>query len=338
VPTEHRIHETHPAPREGRRLVRAGVVSLVAGTVIMAAKFAAWLITGSSAILADAAESIVNVVAAAIMTLGVIVAARPADADHPYGHGKAEFLSAAAEGGMILVAATLILVQSTRALVIGPVLRELGTGIVVAGAAGVANLGLALWLIRVGRQERSAAVAADGAHILTDVVTTAGTLVALLVVKWTGFVILDPLVAIAVGLNILVTGWKVIRQALAGLLDEADFELLERIARQLEADRQPEWVEVHQLRAWSSGAVNHVDLHLTVPRYLSVAVAHRVGDSLERRLLDAIEGPGDAVVHLDPCLPRHCPECTMAECPVRSVPIEKPFNLTVDNMTRPGLI
>lgn len=339
MPTEHRIPETHRAPgRQSRRLVRAGVVSLVAGIGIMGAKFAAWLISGSTAILADAAESIVNVVAAAIVTVGVAVGSRPADADHPYGHGKAEFLSAAVEGGMILVAATLILIEATRAILVGPELRALGRGIVVAGGAGVANLVLGLYLVRVGRREGSAALAADGLHVLSDVVTTAGTLVALALVGATGFVILDPLVAIVVGLHILRTGWRVIRRALAGLLDEADFDLLAAIAGHLETERRPEWVEIHQLRAWSSGTIKHVDLHLTVPRYLSVDDAHRLADGLERGLARWIEGEGDVVVHLDPCLPRHCGACTMPRCPVRSRPVDKPFPFDSESLTKEGVI
>ncbi len=332
------MRQIHGDPPRDRAVLRAGVISLIAGTAIMGAKFSAWYLTGSSALLADAAESVVNVAAAALMTLSVVVAARPADADHPYGHGKAEFLSAAVEGTLILLAAAVIVVEGIRKLVVGVELEQVGTGMVIAGAAGIGNLLLGLYLVRVGRQARSSALEADGHHVLSDVWTTAGTVLALLAIRVTGFSILDPLVALLVGAHILRTGWKVMRQALGGLLDEADFELLEEMARHLESIRRPEWVEIHQLRAWSSGATGHVDLHLVLPRYFSVENAHKLADELEARVLEGLPGPGDVVVHIDPCLPSHCQSCAMKECPVRSKPLEEPLPLTVETLTRRGTV
>jgi cation diffusion facilitator family transporter len=338
VPTEHRVHEAHLSASGKRVAVRAGVISLVAGTVIMGTKFVAWMVTGSTALLADAAESVVNVMAAAVVTASVVVASRPADADHPYGHGKAEYLSAAVEGGMIVIAATLIVVEAIRKMITGPEISRVEAGIVIAGAAGLANLALGFYLVRVGRRERSSAVEADGIHVLSDVFTTVGTVGALIAVRFTGFVILDPLVALVVGAHILRAGWRVARRALAGLLDEADFTVLDSIAHELEAVRQAEWVEIHQLRAWSSGSESHVDLHLSLPRYLSVEDAHRVADGLEERLIEKVVHRGDVVVHIDPCLPRHCSGCTMGRCPIRSVPLEERLPFTVENITLEGSI
>jgi divalent metal cation (Fe/Co/Zn/Cd) transporter len=156
-------------------------------------------------------------------------------------------------------------------------------------------------------------------------------------VWWTGFALLDPLAALLVAANIVWTGARVIRRALAALLDEADFGALERIARDLEKGRRPEWVEIHQLRSWRSGALRHVDLHLIVPRYLSIERAHEIGDDLERRLVDFEDG-GEAVVHLDPCTPRHCRACGMPDCPVRSAPLVEPFPYSVESLTRRGVI
>jgi cation diffusion facilitator family transporter len=337
VPTEHRAHAAHFTAAGTRVAVRAGIVSLVAGTLIMGAKFVAWFITGSAAVLADAAESVVNVVAAAIVTVSVIVASRPADAEHPYGHGKAEYLSAAVEGGMIVLAATLILVESLRKLIAPVEIPHIEKGILIAGGAGLANLLLGLYLVRVGRKESSSAVEADGIHVLSDVITTAGTVGALVAVRLTGFVILDPLVALAVAAHILRTGWKVVRRALAGLLDEADFDLLQSIANHLNEVRREEWVEIHQLRALSSGSVHHLDLHLSVPRYLSVERAHNLADELEAELQRG-ERRGDVVVHIDPCLPPECPGCIVSDCPVRSSPLEKRVPFNVDNLTRAGAI
>ena len=321
-----------------RTAIRAGWISVVAGAAIMLAKFIAWAVTGSSAVLADAAESVVNVIAASMATFSIAVAARPADQDHPYGHGKAEPLSAFVEGAMILVAATLIAVQSIRMIIVGPELGQLGLGIAIAGAAGAGNLVLGIYLIRVGRAAGSEALQADGQHVLTDVITTVGTLAALGLVRWTGWLLLDPLAALAVVASIIWTGSRVVRRALASLLDEADFSMLDRLARHLEAGRRSEWVEIHQLRTRASGSLTHVDLHLTVPRYLSVEEAHQIGDALEGRVGELLEGMGDPVVHLDPCVPRQCPGCTMSSCPVRSAPLEAPFRFDVEHLVRPGLI
>jgi cation diffusion facilitator family transporter len=321
-----------------RLAVRAGLVSVVAGALIMLAKFIGWAVTGSSAVFADAAESIVNVMAAAVATWSVAVSSRPADADHPYGHGKAESASAAVEGGLIMVAATLIAVDAVGDLLLGPALRQIGVGIAISAATALANLGLGLWLVRVGRRAGSEAIEADGVHVMTDVVTTAGTLVALLAVKFTGIALIDPLAALAVAANIVWTGSRVIRRALATLLDEADFSLLGRIVAALEQQRRPEWVEIHQLRAQVSGPFTHLDLHLIVPRYFTIEQAHLIGDDLERRLLEAQPGGAESVVHLDPCTPRHCPACSMADCPVRAVPCSAPFEWSVESLTRRGII
>ena len=338
MPIEFGVPEGYAAAGASRAAFRAGIVSLVAGIAIMGTKFAAWAVTGSTAMLADAAESVVNVVAAILVTAGVVVAARPADADHPYGHGKAEFLSAAAEGGMILVAATLILVQSVRQIVIGAEVQRLGAGILIAGVAGLANLVLGLYLVRVGRRERSAAVQADGVHVLADVATTVGTIGALGAVRLTGLTVIDPIVGFGIGLHILWAGWRVVRRAVGGLLDEADFDLLRSIAAHLDRVHRPEWVEVHQLRAWSSGSTTHLDVHLVVPRYFSVERAHHVADDFERRLLEEVSLPADAVVHIDPCIPRQCRACQVENCPVRSTPLDERFPFTVESLTRAGTI
>ncbi len=318
--------------------LRAGIISLVGGAAILGVKLVAWFVTGSTAVLADAAEQAVNVVASMLVVFSVAIASRPPDADHPYGHGKAEFLSAAVEGGMIVVAGTFILIAAIRQIVIGPELHRVGMGILIAGVGGVANLVLGLYLVRVGRRERSSAVEADGVHCLSDVWITVGSVAALVGVRFSGWVYLDPLVAIAVSLHILRIGSKVVRRALAGLLDEADFHLLDWIAEHLERIRRPEWVEIHQLRTWSSGWVSHVDLHLTVPRYFSIAEAHQEADALEAEVLQAITGTGDVVVHIDPCLPNQCSGCTVSECPVRGEALEERLAFSVENLTRAGTI
>jgi cation diffusion facilitator family transporter len=319
----------HPA-------VRAGAVSLVAGIVIFAAKLAAYLYTGSMALLADAAESTVNVVAAAVLTYSVAVARRPPDAGHPYGHGKAEPLSAMAEGALISGAALFIGVEAVRRILVGQVLEHTTLGMTIAGAAGLANLALGLYLLAVGARERSEALRADGVHVLTDTITTAASIGALVAVNLTGVLWIDPVVALVLGANLLYAGWRIVRRALVGLLDEADFDLLERLAQRLDAARRPEWCDIHQLRCRIAGDRQHLDLHLVVPRYLSMEEAHRIGDALELEVAKVCAGEADFVVHLDPCRPLHCAGCAVADCPVRGAPLDKPAVFTIAHLTEPG--
>ncbi len=318
--------------------VRAGVISLVASVVILALKAAAYLYTGSMALLADAAESIVNVMAASLVTYSVVVARRPPDADHPYGHGKAETLSAMIEGGMIFVAALLIAIEAVRRIVTGPELEHIGIGIAISAGAGVGNLALGWFLLGVARREHSQALRADGIHVLTDTVTTAAGIAALAAVHVTGYVVLDPIVALLVAGNILWAGGRVVRHSLTGLLDEADFSLLVRLAERIESVRRPEWCDIHQLRSRASGNLHHVDLHLVVPRYFTLDDAHRSADLLEEELGRAFEAEAEFIVHLDPCRPSHCSGCAMAGCALRFEALEKPVEFSADHLTKPGQI
>ena len=320
------------------RAVRAGVISLGVGSLIMAVKFAAFFLTGSTALLADASESIVNVVAGMLLTYSLIVARRPADDDHPYGHGKAEPLSAMFEGTLIVIAASVIVAQAIRQLVAGPELQRIGTGIGISAVAGLGNLLLGLYLLRVGRNERSEALRADGIHVLTDTITTAGGIAALALVRVTGQVWIDPAVGLLVAVNIVWAGWRVVRTALRGLLDEADFELLGEIATRLDAVRDDAWCEVHQLRAWSAGSLHHVDLHLVVPRYFTMEQAHVHADEVERNILAVLGESGDVVVHVDPCRPQHCSGCAQPECAVRTAPLNTPAPFTRESLTQQGTI
>ena len=320
----------------GSPAVRAGAISLAASVLILGAKLAAYLYTGSMALLADAAESSVNVVAAAVMTFSVAVSRRPPDAGHPYGHGKAEPLSAAVEGALVGGAALFIAVEAVRRLVVGSALEHLGLGMAISVVAALANLGLGVYLLAVGRRERSEALHADGLHVLSDTITTAASLAALVAVQLTGYAVIDPLVALVVGVNLLWAGWRVVRRSLTGLLDEADFALLERIAKALEAARRPQWCDIHQLRGRRVGRLTHIDLHLVVPRYLALDEGHRIGDALEADVARAMDDDCDFVVHLDPCRRVHCPGCTVADCPVRAAAPGKPVEFDLAHLTAPG--
>jgi cation diffusion facilitator family transporter len=322
-----------PGPGDPAR-VRAGRVSLLAGTTICAGKFVASSATGSAALLSDALESTVNVAAAALLLYTLVVAARPADRDHPYGHGKIEFFSAGAEGALIAVAALAIIYQAALDLIRGPELQRIDFGIGLAAVLAAANAALGTYLVRIGHRHASAALVADGRHVLTDVVTTVGVIAGLGVVRWTGLVVLDPLVAMAVAGSILYTGWRLLRGAVGGLMDEADTRLLARVCEALERRRDEAWIDVHGLRSFRSGAVQHSDLHLAVPRYYDADRLHEVGEQVRETIVAAAELPGDVIVHFDPCRPRQCPICAMPECPVRAAPLVRRPPITLERALR----
>jgi len=317
--------------------MRAGVLALVVGTAIFGGKFLAWWLTGSAAVLSDALESIINVVAAGGLIYSLVVAARPADETHPYGHGKVEFFSAGVEGACITGASLAILWASESALMRGPHVENIDIGVLVLVATSLLNAALGWYLVRVGRRCHSLALIADGRHVLTDVTTSAGVVAGLVAVRLTGLDVLDPLVAIGVAINILVTGWRLVREAVGGLMDEADLPHLDLMIVALEAERATEWIDVHTLRGWRSGRVQHVDLHLTVPRYLDVERAHVFDEQIGRMVSRATGLPTETIVHFDPCRPRHCPDCRVVPCPVRSAAFEAREPLTLQHAVRPGM-
>jgi len=315
-----------PNPRVRER-VRAGLVSLVVGTVLLGLKFWAYHLTGSSAVLSDALESIVNVVAALFALGAILFAAQPADANHPYGHGKMEFFTAVFEGGLVAFAAVMILYEGIVTLIDGANLRGLDMGLLLVSGAGVGNLLLGLFLVRVGKRSNSPALLADGKHVLSDFWTTAGVMVGLALVWLLGpaYSWIDPVMAIFVGLLLCRAGVKLVRQAAGGLLDEEDPELLEELASVVARLPVEGAIEIHETRAIRSGAYAHVDAHVVVPEYWTVEQAHDAGEEMERWVLANWKREGEIFFHVDPCRRAYCARCPVDPCAVRAAPfVAKP--------------
>jgi len=317
----------------GERL-RAGRLALAVGIAVFAGKLLAYALTGSNAIFADAMESTVNVVAAGMLLFALNLAAKPPDRDHPYGHGRVEFLSAALEGTAITVAALLIMASSVRDLLAGPKVQNLDLGVALTIAFTLVNLLLGRHLVRVGVRTHSMALVADGRHIMTDVWTSAGVVAGLGVVRLTGWVWADPLVAIVLAVNVVREGWVLLRSAVNGLMDQADHETLDEVIRVLEAERGESLIDAHGLRSWRSGARRHVDLHVAVPRYFDVERIHRIHDAIETALFLGESQPGDVVVHFDPCDGSLCRSCRMSECPIREAVFEEALVFDRERLTR----
>jgi cation diffusion facilitator family transporter len=322
---------------EARARLRAVVISLAVSVVLLAAKYQAYLLTGSTAILSDALESIVNVVAAVFGLGGILFAGRPADRNHPYGHGKIEFFSAAFEGGLIAFAAVLIVYEVILSLFRRPELRALDVGVSIVLGAGVVNLLLGWYLIRAGRKYSSLTLIADGRHVLSDFYTSAGIVIGLLLVRFTGLAWLDPLVAAVVALNLLWTGFRLVRQAAGGLLDEEDTALLDRLLGVLQPLLGGGVIRVHHLRAIRAGRFHHVDAHLVVPEFWSVERAHELAEDLGERVIKELGEEGEMTLHTDPCHRIYCRMCDLDDCPVRREPFSGRPRLTLDEAVQPDM-
>ncbi len=296
---------------------RAAIVSLAVASVLLGVKWLAYRLTGSTAVLSDAMESIANVVAAAFALAVLLFADRPADRNHPYGHGRMEFFSAAFEGGLITFAALVIVWRSLQDLVAGPELRELEIGIGLTIAAGLVNAALGWFLVSTGRRVHSITLVADGKHVLADFWTTVGVVAGLLLVRITGVTWLDPAAALVVAAHLAWTGGRLVRGATGALLDEEDTELLDQLVAALERCRLPGIIRIHRLRARRGGRYLHVDAHVIVPEYWMVAQAHETLDAYAARVIEALPLDGEIMFHNDPCRRALCAMCDVASCPVR---------------------
>ncbi|MFO0627143.1 MAG: cation diffusion facilitator family transporter [Polyangiales bacterium] len=283
---------------------RAARLSLAVGVAVFSLKLGAWALTGSVALLSDALESVVNVVAAATMLAALRVARRPADADHPFGHGKAEYLSAFFEGALIAVAAVITVASAWGRLRSPAPAARVGEGIAVSVLASLANGALGMYLLRISRRTRSLALEADGRHVLADVYTSAGVIVGVTLARLTGWWRLDPLVAMAVAANILWVGWRLVRRSVGALLDElADPEEALTLERSLDAlARELGARGVSRLRLRWQGPGAHADLRLRVDPAMSVGDAHALCDALEAKAR-ALDARVELVVHVEPDAP-----------------------------------
>lgn len=317
------------------RLLGVTVGALIASLVLTAVKFLGWRMTMSQAVYSDFLESIVNIVAGVVAIVVVRYAAKPADQDHPYGHGKIEYFSAAFEGGLIAFAALMIFIEAIPAMLHPRELSRLGAGAAIVFVCGVANLALGFGLKRVGRRIGSPAIVANGEHIMADFYTSAGVTAGLLLAQWTGLKWLDPVVAILVGLQLGWTGLRVVRRSVGGLLDEEDRGILTDLVEALKKVDFGGVIQIHNTRIMRSGRFHHIDAHAVVPEFWDVAEAHDRTESFEARLMRIYPQPGELHLHVDPCRQAYCPRCDVPDCPIRLAKFEKRFVPDLASLTSP---
>lgn len=304
----------------------------LAGVVLLVIKFTAYYLTDSVAILTDALESIVNVVAGFVSLYSLYVAAKPRDADHPYGHGKAEFLSAGVEGTLIVLAGIWIAVEAVSKLLHPSPIEQLDVGILLIAFSGIINYLIGEIAERTGRRNHSLAITATGKHLKSDAWSTAGLIAGLTLMYFSNLPWLDSAVALLFGGIIIYTGVGIVRKSIAGIMDEADTALLQQLVTVLNRERRDSWIDLHNLRIIRYGNSLHVDCHLTIPWYLNVHEAHQEIDNLGRLIRKDFGNSLEMFVHTDGCLPFSCKVCQVADCEVRKAPFHRRLDWTMENI------
>lgn len=316
-----------------RTRLQAILLSLTVGVLLMALKFFTYHITRSAAVLSDALESIVNVIASAFALWSIFLAAKPPDPEHPYGHGKVEYFSAGFEGALIVVAALGIFWSAWQQISRPHPLPNLDLGLWLVLATSAINGALGLFLISVGRRTRSLALVADGKHIMTDCLSSVAVVLGLILVRLSGWYWIDGAVAALVGMQILFSGRSLLKESFAGLMDASDPELLDEISQLLSRNRKDLWIDIHRLRAWRSGRHIYADFHLILPRFLPLVEAHREVAELENLFRVHFKGAAEVFVHIDPCQDPNCPICSIPQCPSRSHPKSQSTFWNHDHLT-----
>jgi len=281
------------------RLELAAVASIGVALAVMALKYLAYWVTGSVALYSDALESIVNLITASVALYTIHVSAQPADRRHQFGHHKAEYFSAVLEGVLIVVAALLILHEAYDAFTRPRTLLRPLTGILISALATLINAAWSFFLIRFGRRQRSPALIADGWHLITDVATSICVLVGLGLVAATGWRLLDPALAALVAANILWAGWRLMRESISGLMDEAATAEVARHIRQIISANAEGAIEAHDVKTRTAGRVTFIEFHLVVPGNMTVATSHRICDRIEEALKTQVD-EAQVLIHVEP--------------------------------------
>ncbi len=300
----------------------------------MLAKFSAYLITNSNAILTDAAESIVNVMASSFAFYSIYLTTLPKDENHPYGHGKVEFFSAFVEGVLIALAGLIIIFKSSYNLIFPVSITQLVDGALIIAATGLINLMVGYYLINTGKKHYSMTLEADGKHLLVDAITSGGLVVGIILIYSTKIYWLDSVISILLGFYIVYNGYRLTRKSVGALMDESNTELLQGIVSILQENRRNSWIDVHNLRAQQYGADIHIDCHFTFPYYYNLAEVHQQISDIDQMINEKKGRQTELFIHADPCLPACCHYCNVENCPVRQDDFREEIYWTIENATK----
>jgi cation diffusion facilitator family transporter len=310
------------------------LLSLLVSIALMLMKFAAYFITHSNAILTDAAESIVNVLASSFAFYSIYLSALPKDKNHPYGHGKIEFFSAFVEGTLIMIAGIVIISKSVFNIFYPQELSQILEGTVIIGFTGLINGVLGWFLIRKSKVHHSLTLQADGKHLITDAVSSFGLVLGLLLIYNTHILWLDSLISVVLGIYIIYNGYRLTRKSVGGLMDESDTNITKEVINYLNENRKVEWIDVHNLRTQRYGAEIHIDCHVTLPYYFDLNMVHHEVSEIDKMINENVSIDTEFFIHADPCIPKCCHYCNMKNCEVRKEPQTKNINWSLDNVTK----
>ena len=312
--------------------VRVQKFIAVVSLLLFLAKILAWYLTQSVAVLTDALESIVNIIAGIIGWYSLNVSAKPRDFDHPYGHGKIEFVSAAVEGTFIIIAGLFLIYKGVENILFPSEVLKLDYGILLISLTAVVNYAVGFYAVRIGKANNSLALMSSGKHLKSDAWSSLGIVGGLLLLIATGIQWIDGATAIVFSLFIIYTGFTIIKSSLSGIMDEADDELIVKLVATINSKRRLNWVDLHNLRVIKYGALLHIDCHLTVPWYFNVDEAHKEIDELTALVRQEYGELVEFFVHSDGCMHFSCAICHKSDCPVRKHPFEKTITWTVNNV------
>lgn len=304
----------------------------ITGVVLFLVKLIAWYLTNSVAILTDALEGIVNVISAFIGLYSLYLSSLPKDKNHPYGHGKVEFISAALEGVMISFAGVWIIFEAINHLINPQKIKELDLGIVLIIIAAVVNFIIGFIAIKKGKKNNSIALVASGKHLISDTFTTVGVIIGLAIIIFTQKMWIDSLVALIFGFIIIITGYQIIRKSISGIMDEADDDLLKKLITHINKNRNQNWIDLHNLRIIKYGSILHIDCHVTLPWYFNIKEAHTEIDTIEKIVQQEFGKSVELFIHNDYCQPSSCNICIKTDCTHRINTFEKKLDWNIENV------
>ena len=306
----------------------------ILSVVLFLAKMLAWRLTHSVTVLTDALESIVNMIAGFLGLFSIILANMPRDTNHPYGHGKAEFLSSAVEGTLIILAGVVIIYEAIHHLIVPHQLEKLNIGLFIIAASGLVNYLAGRYVEQRGVKNNSMILVSAGKHLQTDAYSTIAIMIGLSLVLLTHnrYMWLDSAVALCFAVIIMVTGYKVLRRSISGIMDEMDIVLLNEVIKVIQESRRPQWVDLHNLRVIQYGSLMHVDAHMTLPWFYKVVDADGEIHALEDLIKANFKNQVELFIHIDGCMPYQCKLCSLADCPERRHPFQQQLEWTMDNL------
>ncbi len=307
--------------------------SFVVGLALMIAKFIAYYLTFSSAILTDALESIINVVASAFAFYAIYVASQPRDMNHPYGHGKIEFFSAGLEGVLIVLASVFIVFHAIQELIHPQPLLDLKVGLTVITLGTIINYGLGYLIEKQGVVDMSPTLIAEGQHLKLDAMSGLILVSAVVIVYITDIYWIDGFASILFALFMTWNGVKIIRKSIGGLMDEANVEVLEKVVDILKVNQKTEWIDIHNMRIQEYGSDIHIDCHLTLPNYWTLEKVHETVHEFEEILGQEFPSHVEMFIHADPCMPECCHYCKVPNCPIRQSPRTTTIDWNKVNLT-----